>query len=211
MLTQKLLILALIGTEWVIWLLLILSMFSLAVILERLFVLRMKRGDLDGLRQKIGLAVRKGNSEQIETALRDDSSSAARVSLQTIQNMKGVALNFDDSLSIAVSEEKLDLERRIAILGTLGSNAPFLGLFGTVLGIIHAFHSLAQNTKGGPGTVMSGISEALVATALGLFVAIPAVAAYNYFVRYIKKIIVSSENFARIAVAAYIDASKHKR
>jgi biopolymer transport protein ExbB len=122
----------------------------------------------------------------------------------------GAALNFDDSLSIAVSEEKLDLDRRIAILGTLGSNAPFIGLFGTVLGIIHAFHSLAQNTKGGPGAVMSGISEALVATALGLFVAIPAVAAYNYFVRYIKKIIVSSENFARLAAAAYIDASKGK-
>ena len=213
MLTQKLLILALVGTEWVIWLLLILSVFSLAVILERLLVLRKKRGDLDSLKQKISLAVRKGNSEQIESVLRDDSSSAARISYQTIQNMKGApgaALNFDDSLSIAVSEEKLDLDRRIAILGTLGSNAPFIGLFGTVLGIIHAFHSLAQNTKGGPGAVMSGISEALVATALGLFVAIPAVAAYNYFVRYIKKIIVSSENFARLAAAAYIDASKHK-
>ncbi|MDP3788967.1 MAG: MotA/TolQ/ExbB proton channel family protein [Candidatus Omnitrophota bacterium] len=211
MLTEKLLVLALVGTEWIIWLLLILSIFSLAVILERLLVLRIKRGNLDNLKQKIGLAVRKGNTDQVEAILRDDSSSAAKISFQTIQNMKGVALDFDDSLSIAVSEEKLDLDRRIAILGTLGSNAPFIGLFGTVLGIIHAFHSLAQNTKGGPGAVMSGISEALVATALGLFVAIPAVAAYNYFVRYIKKIIVSSENFARLAAAAYIDASKHKR
>ena len=132
------------------------------------------------------------------------------MALKAIRLIKDNGVDLEDALSIALSEEKVGLESRIAILGTLGSNAPFVGLFGTVLGIIHAFHSLAQNAKGGPGVVMAGISEALVATALGLFVAIPAVAAYNYFVRYIKKIMVASENFARLCASAYMDITAKK-
>ena len=142
--------------------------------------------------------MRKANNAGIENILRQDNSSAAKILLETIQKTKRMGLDFEDSLYIAISEEKLRLESRIAILGTLGNNAPFIGLFGTVLGIINAFHSLAQNTKGGPAIIMAGISEALIATALGLFIAIPAVGAYNYFVRRIKKIIVSAENFTRM-------------
>src|SRR6478735_6289984 len=76
---------------------------------------------------------------------------------------------------------RIDLERNLGILGTLGNNAPFIGLFGTVLGIIKAFADLSRNQAGGAGAVMSGISEALVATAVGLMVAIPAVIAFNFF------------------------------
>ena len=208
MLTEKLLSIALLGSEWIIWLLLLLSVFSLAVILEKFWVLRNKRGNPEALMQKIESLPKKNDYRATEEILRGDNSSSAAVALKVIKNMNDKGVNFEDSLAIALSEEKLFLESRIAILGTLGSNAPFVGLFGTVLGIIHAFHSLALNTQGGPATVMSGISEALVATALGLFVAIPAVAAYNYFVRYIKKIMVSSENFTRLATLSHINAIK---
>ena len=71
------------------------------------------------------------------------------------------------------------LERRLAFLGTLGNNAPFIGLFGTVLGVVHAFAALGGASGPGADEVMSAIAGALVATAVGLFVAIPAVAAYN--------------------------------
>lgn len=205
MLTEKILSLALIGTEWVIWLLLLLSVFSLAVILEKFWVLRRKRGNSENLRQKVFSILQKKDYKAIDEILNNDCSSSAEVTLKVLRNMKESGIGLEDSLLIALSEEKIILESRIAILGTLGSNAPFIGLFGTVLGIISAFHSLAMNAKGGPAIVMSGISEALVATALGLFVAIPAVAAYNYFVRYIKKIMVGSENFARIAAIAYVN------
>ena len=85
-------------------------------------------------------------------------------------------------MASAKSRERLALEKRLGILGTLGNNAPFIGLFGTVLGIIKAFADLAQN-QGPAGRRWScaGISEALVATAVGLLVAIPAVIAYNIF------------------------------
>ncbi len=84
-------------------------------------------------------------------------------------------------------ELKLSLEKRLGILATFGNNAPFIGLLGTVLGIIKAFHDLGTAKEFGVQVVMEGISEALVATAMGLFVAIPSVIAYNYFVRRIKK------------------------
>lgn len=210
MLLQKLLAIALVSTEWIIWILLLLSILSVAVIIERFFVLRLKRGDLERLKQRIGAAMRKDNNAGIENILRQDNSSAAKILLETIQNTKKMGLAFEDSLDIAISEERLRLESRISILGTLGNNAPFIGLFGTVLGIINAFHSLAQNTKGGPTIIMTGISEALIATALGLFIAIPAVGAYNYFVRRIKKIIVSAENFTRMLAPVCMGTEKEK-
>lgn len=81
---------------------------------------------------------------------------------------------------------KYKLDRGLVVLGTLGNNAPFIGLFGTVIGIIKAFHDLSAHPEGGPAVVMAGISEALVATAVGLMVAIPAVIAFNTFTRLVK-------------------------
>ena len=87
----------------------------------------------------------------------------------------------------ALLVETQRLDRRLAFLGTLGNNAPFIGLFGTVMGIIRAFHDLSLDVKGGANVVMSGVSEALIATAAGLFVAIPAVIAFNAFQRRVSK------------------------
>ncbi|MDZ7343353.1 MAG: MotA/TolQ/ExbB proton channel family protein, partial [candidate division KSB1 bacterium] len=83
----------------------------------------------------------------------------------------------------AALEEKMKLERYLSILGTMGNIAPFIGLLGTVIGIIRAFHDLAVSGSGGPSVVSAGIAEALITTAAGLVVAIPAVIAYNYFLR----------------------------
>ncbi len=88
---------------------------------------------------------------------------------------------------------RLALEERLGVLATFGNNAPFIGLFGTVLGVIQAFHKLGQNNEFVINSVMSGISEALVATAMGLFVAIPCVVAYNYFVRRTRRILILRE------------------
>jgi biopolymer transport protein ExbB len=80
------------------------------------------------------------------------------------------------------------LDRYLSYLGTVGSNAPFIGLFGTVLGIIRAFSDLAKTSNESQTVVMTGISEALVATAIGLLVAIPAVVMYNYFQKESKRV-----------------------
>ena len=97
---------------------------------------------------------------------------------------------------------RLDLERNLGILGTLGNNAPFIGLFGTVLGIIKAFADLAHNQSGGITVVMTGIAEALVATALGLLVAIPAVVAFNFFQGRIRRILGRVDSAANLVIVA---------
>lgn len=98
-----------------------------------------------------------------------------------------------EAMELAARGELLRLERYLGILGTIGSTAPFVGLFGTVLGIIRAFRDLAATEGAGPSVVADGIAEALVATAAGLFVAVPAVMAYNYFVRRVHRTAVEME------------------
>ena len=88
---------------------------------------------------------------------------------------------------------RLSLEARLGILATFGNNAPFIGLFGTVLGIIQAFHTIGSSNSFDVQPIMQGISEALIATATGLFVAIPCVIAYNYFLRRLKVVLTLKE------------------
>ena len=98
-----------------------------------------------------------------------------------------------------VKEEKMKLEKGMAVLATLGANAPFIGLFGTVLGIIRSFAYLGAQS--GTSTVMSGISQALFATAFGLFVAIPAVVAFNTFTKLIKDLVTHSESLRDLYIS----------
>ena len=81
----------------------------------------------------------------------------------------------------SISETLINLKKGLGVLATIGSTAPFVGLFGTVVGIINAFRSIAATGSGGMSVVSGGIAEALVSTALGIFVAIPAVVAFNHF------------------------------
>ncbi len=204
MLTQMLLSIALLSTEWIIGILLLLSVWSIAIIIERFMVLSVRGGNGDDFQRDIKVLLQKGKTAEVLDLLQKSKRSASRVILRVVDNMKKVGLSFEDSLSIAISEEKLELDRRTAILGTLGSNAPYIGLLGTVLGIVHAFHNLSQHIQGGPSVILQGISQALVATALGLFIAIPAVVAYNYFSRSIRKILVNDENVARTLVPSLV-------
>jgi biopolymer transport protein ExbB len=92
-------------------------------------------------------------------------------------------------------------ERNLIILGTLGNNVPFIGLFGTVLGVIKAFDDLKRTTADSASLVMAGIAEALVATAIGLLVAIPAVVAYNYFNRRLRVVLGGADEVAHAVLA----------
>jgi len=97
--------------------------------------------------------------------------------------------------------ERPELERYLNFLATIGSNAPYVGLLGTVLGIMKAFHDLATAAEAGQQTVMAGISSSLVATATGLFVAIPAVIFYNYYQRQVKGVLQSLDSVKELCLA----------
>jgi biopolymer transport protein ExbB len=161
------------GAGWVLWMLIALSVMSVAVMLERLWYFRAHRPGRSDLAAEIRTLLRQGG----------DRGGLARPAEVT------APVEMTAAIEGAKTRERLRLERRLPFLATLGSNGPFVGLFGTVLGIIKAFHDLAatQGTAGaGASTVMAGISEALVATAIGLLVAIPAVVAFNYFSRRVR-------------------------
>src|SRR5205823_13237405 len=127
--------------------------------------------------------------ETVKHAIDDKKGMEAAVIRDGIAAVGDGATSVEQVIAATISRERPHYERSLSFLGTLGSNAPFVGLFGTVLGIIKAFHDLGQMAVKGAAiqqTVMRGISEALVATAVGLAVALPAVAAYNVFTRALK-------------------------
>jgi biopolymer transport protein ExbB len=185
MLTQKLLAFTNVGAEWVLWLLLFLSFLSVAVMIERalFFATRSLRG-ADALAAR----VLDGDLAGARAAIAEKDGMEAQVLRAALAHAEKGPDAVSEVVVGAMDRARLDYERRLAFLGTLGNNAPFIGLFGTVLGIIRAFADLAANPgAAGAGTVMHGISEALVATAVGLFVALPAVVAYNLFQRRLRQ------------------------
>jgi biopolymer transport protein ExbB len=116
----------------------------------------------------------------------------------------------EDLLTGAMAREKTFYERRLSILATLASNSPYIGLFGTVLGIVRAFKDLSKDMAAASTGVMAGIAEALVATAIGLLVAIPAVVAYNVFKGMVKDAVTNTESLSRILLAELKAAGSEK-
>ena len=179
MLTEYLVKGALLGAEWVLYLLLILSVISVAMMIDRVvlyFKIRRRLDALEDASLKADDAFPEGCEECIEGFL-----------LKMVDELAEQTANGHDTdlvgaqMDNIISRYRRRLERFLPFLGTLGNNAPFIGLFGTVIGVIQAFFQLGANLDGGASAVMGGISEALVATAAGLAVAIPAVIAYNFF------------------------------
>lgn len=173
---------------WVLYLLACLSVLSWAVILERAVYFRRNRLVPELLGDGITRPLVKGNFGEAKALARVIGGSGGRVLVSGLEDQPRSPEVTADLFQSALLGERIRMEKGLSILGTLGNNAPFIGLFGTVLGIIKAFYDLSFNSSGGPSVVMQGISEALVATAAGLFVAIPAVIAYNYFQRRVKEV-----------------------
>ena len=179
------------GSAWVLWLLLGLSVVAVAVIIERLWFLFLERRPGDRLAEAFAALRRTGTPEALE-ALEGARSMQAEVARTGLRHLDEGPAALEEHVAAVVDNERLRYERGLAFLGTLGNNAPFIGLFGTVLGIIRAFHDLSVNITAGSQAVMAGIAEALVATGAGLLVALPAVAAYNAFTRAVETSAVSA-------------------
>ena len=180
---------ALLGAEWVMWILVALSLISITIMIERAVYFFGQRPDVTELIATLGSLLERGDVSGAREQLSSRKGVAAAVARSALSEAQRGAEAADEAAASAMILEKQRLERNLAFLGTVGNNAPFVGLFGTVIGIILAFNELSLNTQGGAASVMAGISEALVATAMGLLVAIPAVAAFNIFNRRIKAIL----------------------
>lgn len=178
--TNFLVNLAVLGGDWILILLLLLSCISLAFIIERYIIYSRWERETQKLWQAFNKCLCDRRLEDVQK-----NSVNLQTPLKTLVNVAMEVLPFGaKKMEGALEAEKilirLALDKRLAFLGTLGSNAPFIGLFGTVMGIVHAFRVLGTTGHGG-AQIMAAIAEALVATALGLFVAIPCTIFYNYF------------------------------
>ncbi len=165
-----------------VWVLGLFSLVSIAIMLERAWTFRNFRASLalshSALKSKVG---RGGVSDASFSEA--EPSALSRVCTSGFTSRRDGRDEVLRAMELAGRTELASLERYVGIIGTIGSTAPFIGLFGTVLGIIHAFNKIGGIGTTGPAAATDGIAEALVATAAGLFVAVPAVIAYNYFVR----------------------------
>jgi len=185
MIAQRLLAITQLGADWVLWLLIALSFVSVAIMVERaLFFSSRRLAAADEVARRL-LA---GDLPGAVAAVEGRRGMEAEVVRAAVEQAPRGPDSVEEVVAAQVERARLDYERRLAFLGTLGNNAPFIGLFGTVLGIIRAFADLAAHPgAGGAATVMAGISEALVATAVGLFVALPAVVMFNLYTRWLRR------------------------
>jgi biopolymer transport protein ExbB len=168
------------------------SAWSIGVMIDRLIAYNGARKQSRQFAPAVAGALREGKlDEAIKIADRFSKSHLAKVVVAGLQEFRAHQMSSDISgeeieasrraLERAEAIVHAELKRGISTLATVGSTAPFVGLLGTVLGIIHAFQGISQEKSTGLGAVAGGISEALLTTAIGLFVAIPAVMMFNYF------------------------------
>ncbi len=188
------------GSEWVLWLLIFASIASVAIMVERVFFFKAHSLHASPFVSRLNDYLVKDDVHGAQEWLRDQKSPEAKVVRAGLEQATQGAAAAEEAMIGVQLQERFRLEKNLAFLGTLGNNAPFIGLFGTVLGIIKAFNDLANSEAGGPTVVMAGISEALVATAVGLFVAIPAVIAFNYFMRRVKRVLANMDTYSRIVL-----------
>ncbi len=189
----------------VVIILFIMSAWSIGVMIDRLIVYNAARKQSRLFAPAVAGALREGNlDEAIKIADRYKKSHLAKVVVAGLQEFRAHELSSEipgdiveasnRALERAQAIVRSELDRGVSGLATIGSSAPFVGLFGTVVGIINAFKGISTEKSTGLGAVAGGISEALVATAIGLFVAIPAVWMFNYFNERLKAFDVEMSN-----------------
>jgi biopolymer transport protein ExbB/TolQ len=200
-LVQTLLGLPVFRSEWVLYLLLGLSLASVAVMVERWIFYRRHRVNADTLRAELTRLVAAGDFAGAAKILQKQDSLQTNIVLVGLKAYEMGPESVEDLIAGALGQEKARYERRLNFLATLASNAPYVGLFGTVLGIVRSFRDLSANMADASSAVMAGIAESLIATAVGLLVAIPAVVAFNVFKARVKDAVTEGHMLSRVLLS----------
>ena len=205
----------------VVILLFLMSAWSIGVMIDRLIAYSAARKQSRAFAPAVAGALREGKlDEAIKIADRFNKSHLAKVVVAGLQEFKAHQMSSEipgedieasrRALERAEAIVHAELKRGVSSLATIGSTAPFVGLFGTVVGIIHAFQQISSSKSTGIGAVAGGISEALVTTAIGLFVAIPAVWVFNYFTNRIEAFDVEMGNSSSELVDYFIKRTQQR-
>ncbi|HXR76674.1 MAG TPA: MotA/TolQ/ExbB proton channel family protein [Bryobacteraceae bacterium] len=203
----------------VVFVLFIMSAWSIGVMIDRLIAFSAARKQSRQFAPAVAGALREGKlDEAIKIADRYNKSHLAKVVVAGLQEFKAHQLSNEISgeeieasrraLERAQAIVHAELKRGVSSLATIGSTGPFVGLFGTVVGIMNAFQSISTSKSTGIGAVAGGISEALITTAVGLFVAIPAVWMFNYFTNRIEAFDVEMDNSSSELIDYFLKRSQ---
>ena len=173
------------------------SVLTAGVAAERFLYFRRRQGDADQLLDQILPRVRAGRRNEARTVCENSAQPLGAVCLRLIDDLREGVQDAEESLHVALSEQKLLLEKNLSVLGSMAAIAPLIGLLGTVVGIMRAFHDMSATGSAAPTVVAAGVAEALLTTAAGLVIAVPALLLYNHFSRRTTVMLTVSENHAR--------------
>lgn len=180
---------------WTLYVLLLASMTSIAIMIFKFLEFKKKsKVDTRSLLSKIKVRLQKQSIESALSFCEDSNTPVSNVIKSGILYFQRTnCSDVKHAMNREISIETMKLEKYTTILGTIGGVSVYIGLFGTVVGIIRSFHDISLAGSGGLSVVIGGVSEALIATATGLCVAIPAVIAYNFFMKTIDNFTVEME------------------
>lgn len=173
------------------------SVATLGIALERLFYFRKRAGNADLVLVETLEALRKGSVSDAIARCRRTNHPLGPVGGETMECLLARPRETEEAMQVALSQQKLLLERHTNILGTMAAIAPLIGLLGTVWGIMRAFHDMALTGSAAPSVVAAGVAEALVTTAAGLVIAVPSVMLFNHFTKRLTTMLTVAENHAR--------------
>jgi biopolymer transport protein ExbB len=196
---QKVSSLAQHGTTWVLWLLIALSVTAIAIVLERAVLFWTSRDDIAKLRRELRHHLGRGDAAAAQRLLERSPSYEARIASAGLDGEGSAPA--EERMRAEGEIVRLRMEQNLSFLGTLGNNAPFVGLLGTVIGIVRAFRELEHSQGKVSAGLMTEVGEALVATAVGLMIALPAVTFFNLFQRVIRARVGRAEALVREILA----------
>ena len=187
------------GANWVLWLLVGLSVISIGIMIDRLLWFRSRESDVESFVRELKSAYLRGELERFITKYKADTGIPIQVAMHGLAEREQGPEAVAEAMHAERARWRRQGDRNLMVLGTLGNNVPFVGLFGTVLGVMNAF--LLLSSKSGEKEVFDHIAEALSATAFGLIVAIPAVATFNYFTRRLKVLMITADELAHTVLS----------
>jgi len=196
------------GADWVLWLLIALSVLSVGVMIDRYLWFKNRDTNTETFTRELRGAFERDEIERLETKYKDHPSIPVQVGLRGLAERGRGPEAVAEAMHGERARWRRGADRNLMVLGTLGNNVPFIGLFGTVLGVINAFQQLTVKTAEAEAQTLGAIAEALVATAVGLLVAIPAVIAFNFFTRKLKIVMGGADEVAH-TVLSLVHGAEH--
>ena len=185
------------------------SIMTVGIAVERAYYYWKRRANPDDTLARALKRIRKGEPREAAWACENCPHPMGTVALEIFKKARSSVESFEERLQIALSQQKLLLQRNLNMLGTMAAVAPLIGLLGTVWGIMRAFHDMAQTGSAAPSVVAAGVAEALVTTAAGLVVAVPALMLYNNFSHRMNVMLTVAENHTRSLRAAMAEAEEN--